>query len=96
MAERKGVSVDLTGKTAVVTGATRGIGEAIVLALAENGATVVVNYRKSADRARELVERFKALNQQAFAVQADVSVAVEANGMIAKALPVAAYAVEVR
>ena len=95
MAERKGVSVDLTGKTAVVTGATRGIGEAIVLALAENGATVVVNYRKSADRARELVERFKALNQQAFAVQADVSVAVEANGMIAKARELVGGAIDI-
>ncbi|RLC74916.1 MAG: hypothetical protein DRJ03_31135, partial [Chloroflexi bacterium] len=45
--------MELEGKVAIVTGGTRGIGRAIVLDLAANGADVALNYRKSADLAAE-------------------------------------------
>ena len=50
----------LTGKTALVTGASRGIGAAIAMTLAENGATVIVNYNGSQDKAEEVVSEIKA------------------------------------
>lgn len=63
----------LKGKTAIVTGGSRGIGKAIALKLASEGANVVVNYTRSADKALEVVEEVKALGVEALAVQADVS-----------------------
>ncbi len=66
-------SWSLEGKVALVTGASRGIGRAIALKLAERGATVAVNYRGSADKAREVVEQIRALGREAEAFQADVS-----------------------
>ena len=64
--------MDLRGKVAVVTGASRGIGRAIALELAGLGASVVVNYRSNADAATEVVEAIEAKGGQAIAVQADV------------------------
>jgi len=64
---------DLTGKKALVTGASRGIGRGIALALAKQGADVAVNYRSSAAEAEEVVVQIKALGREAFAVQADVA-----------------------
>ena len=63
----------LTGKCAVVTGASRGIGRAIALELASLGARVVVNYSGSADKAQEVVEEIKANGGEAIAVQANVA-----------------------
>ena len=63
----------LEGKVAVVTGASRGIGRASALDLAENGATVVVNYNASAAGAEEVAGAIAAAGGQALAVQADVS-----------------------
>lgn len=63
----------LTGKVAVVTGASRGIGRAIAEELAASGADVVVNYRHSEAKAREVVDAITANGGQAIAVQADVS-----------------------
>ncbi|MBX5435598.1 MAG: SDR family oxidoreductase [Alicyclobacillaceae bacterium] len=63
----------LSGQVAIVTGASRGIGRAIALALAEAGAQVVVNYRRSRAEARQVVERCEALGVRALAVAADVS-----------------------
>lgn len=63
----------LTGKCAVVTGASRGIGRAIALQLASQGARVVVNYSGSADKAQQVVEEIKAIGGEAIAVQANVA-----------------------
>jgi 3-oxoacyl-[acyl-carrier protein] reductase len=63
----------LTGRKAVVTGASRGIGRAIALALAQEGADVAVNYMASEARAQEVVQAIERLGRRALAVQADVS-----------------------
>ncbi|MFI0780382.1 3-oxoacyl-ACP reductase family protein [Streptomyces sp. NPDC021212] len=61
----------LDGKAALITGGSRGIGEAIALRLAEDGADVALTYRHRADRAADIVERIKALGRRALAVRAD-------------------------
>jgi NAD(P)-dependent dehydrogenase (short-subunit alcohol dehydrogenase family) len=62
---------ELTGKRALVTGASRGIGAAIALALAENGADVAITYERSAERAAEVVRAIEAKGRRGLAVQAD-------------------------
>ena len=52
------------GKVAVVTGASRGIGKATALALAREGCTVVVNYSRSEEKARDVVEAIKVQNRE--------------------------------
>lgn len=61
------------GKTAIVTGASRGVGRATALRLAEAGANVVVNYLKNKERADNTVALCKELGVEAIAVQGDVS-----------------------
>lgn len=63
----------LAGQVALVTGASRGIGRAIALGLAAEGADVVVNFRSRADQAEAVVAEILALGRRALAVQADVS-----------------------
>lgn len=63
----------LTGKIAVVTGASRGIGKEIAVTLALKGATVVVNYNGSAAKAEEVVKEIEAADGKAEAVQCNVS-----------------------
>ncbi|MEN8699418.1 3-oxoacyl-[acyl-carrier-protein] reductase [Bacillus infantis] len=63
----------LDGKSAIVTGASRGIGREIALELARQGANVAVNFSGSEAKANETVEEIKALGRDAFAVKADVS-----------------------
>ena len=63
----------LEGKIALVTGAARGIGRAIALALAADGATVVVNYNGSKERAEQVVEEIKALGADGMAYQCNVA-----------------------
>lgn len=65
--------IDLTGKTALVTGASRGIGRAIAIRLAGCGARVAVNYNKSANAADEVVSSIKQNGGDAIAIQGDVS-----------------------
>ena len=73
--------MELEGKVAIVTGGTRGIGRAIALDLAANGADVALNYRKSVELAAELSETIRGMgpstssgrSRRAIAVQADVS-----------------------
>ncbi|MBI0301180.1 3-oxoacyl-ACP reductase FabG [Streptomyces sp. PRKS01-29] len=61
----------LDGKAALVTGGSRGIGEAVAVRLAEEGADVALTYHSQADRAADVVDRIKALGRRAWAVQAD-------------------------
>jgi 3-oxoacyl-[acyl-carrier protein] reductase len=74
--------IDLQGKVALVTGASRGIGRAIAIRLAELGANVVVNYFKSADAANQVVDEIKSKGGNAIAVQGDVSKFVEAGNVV--------------
>ncbi|MDV2986760.1 UNVERIFIED_CONTAM: SDR family oxidoreductase [Methylobacteriaceae bacterium AG10] len=62
---------ELAGKRALVTGASRGIGAAIALALAERGADVAITYERSADRAAEVVRAIEARGRRGLAIQAD-------------------------
>ncbi len=63
----------LRGKVAVVTGSSRGIGRAIALEFAKEGADVVVNYLRSEGKAGEVVRQIEAMGRRSIAVRADVS-----------------------
>jgi 3-oxoacyl-[acyl-carrier protein] reductase len=65
------ITMTLTGKRALVTGASRGIGAAIAKALAAEGADVAITYEKSAESAAEVVSAIKAKGRRAVAIQAD-------------------------
>jgi len=64
---------DLTGKKALVTGSSRGIGQGIALALAKQGADVAVNYHSKSQEAEAVVAAIKALRRDSFIVQGDVA-----------------------
>jgi 3-oxoacyl-[acyl-carrier protein] reductase len=75
---------DLCGKVALVTGASRGIGRAIAVALTRAGADVAVNYRSRVDAARETADSIAALGRRGLLVAADVSVAAEVTRLVAE------------
>ncbi len=75
---------NLNNRIALVTGASRGIGAAIAVALAREGADIAVNYRERADAAQEVCATITGLGRRALAVKADVSVAAEVRRMAAE------------
>lgn len=76
----------LIGQTALVTGASRGLGRAIALLLAEEGAKVALNYRSGEQQAREVAEAIHAKGGTTLLLRADVGVKDEARGLIARVL----------
>jgi 3-oxoacyl-[acyl-carrier protein] reductase len=78
--------IDLSGKSAVVTGGSRGIGRAIVLRLAAQGADVAFSYRGNEAAAKGTVAAVEALGRRALAVQGDVSDPAAADGLVKAAL----------
>jgi len=78
--------IDLSGKTAVVTGGSRGIGRAIALRLATQGADVCISYRGNAAAAADAVAEMTAMGRTAFAVQGDVAEMDAAKALITAAL----------
>src|SRR6188472_1212771 len=78
--------IDLSGKAAVVTGGSRGIGRAIVLRLATQGADVAFSYRGNAAAAEATAEEVRALGRTALPVNADVSQPESAETLIKEAL----------
>jgi 3-oxoacyl-[acyl-carrier protein] reductase len=63
----------LAGKTALITGASRGIGKEIALELARNGANVVVNYAGNQQLAEQVVDEIRSFGRESIAIQADVA-----------------------
>jgi 3-oxoacyl-[acyl-carrier protein] reductase len=80
------IVVDLSGKVALVTGSSRGIGRAIARTLAEAGAAVVVNYKRTAVLAEGLVDEISAFGGRAAAVGADVSEPAGARALVDRAV----------
>ena len=74
-------ATDLTGQVAVVTGASRGIGQAIAIRLGRLGASVVVNYSRDSSGAAETVAAIEAAGSQAIDVRADVSKPAETEAL---------------
>ena len=72
----------LTGKTALVTGASRGIGRAIALELAREGATVAVNYQSNDAKAKEVADEIRKLGGKCMLVKANLADPKEARGMV--------------
>jgi len=76
----------LRGKVAIVTGASRGIGRATALALASEGANVVVNYASSRDSAEKVVAEILAMGSEAIALPADVSKSEQVDELVGTVL----------
>ena len=78
--------VDLQGRVALVTGASRGIGRAIALALAERGSAVAVNFQTRSGDADAVVAEIRSAGGRAIAIRADVSISAEVAELVARAV----------
>ena len=76
----------IEGKTAIVTGASRGIGKAIAISLAKEGAEVIINYSSSPDNANKVVSEINEFGGKAYPLQADISNENSVNELIKKVL----------
>jgi len=76
--------VDLKGKVALVTGASRGIGRAIAIAFAEKGCNVGINFRKSYEKAKEVLEIARSHGVEGVLLQADISDYDQVKSMVDK------------
>ena len=80
------ITMNLEGKSAIVTGGSIGIGAAIAVKLAECGANVAINYRKHSEEAEAVILRIKNLGSKGFMVQADISKFEDADKMVKKVM----------
>ena len=80
------ITMNLEGKSAIVTGGSIGIGAAIAVKLAECGANVAINYRKHSEEAEAVINRIKTLGSKGFMVQADISKFEDADKMVKKVM----------
>lgn len=78
--------MNLEGKAALVTGASRGIGREIALELARQGANVAVNFAGSEAKANEVVDEIKALGRDAFSIKCNVANTIEVTEMVKAAI----------
>jgi len=78
--------MSLNGKVAIVTGASRGIGQQVAIQLAQSGAKVAVNYSSNREKADEVVMTIEKFGGQAVAIQADVSKVSEVTALFSKTL----------
>ncbi|MDG0814043.1 SDR family oxidoreductase [Cohnella rhizosphaerae] len=78
--------MELQGKVAIVTGASRGIGRQIAIQLAASGAKVIVNYASNPGKADEVVETIKQAGGEAFAIGADVSKVSDVEALFERTL----------
>ncbi len=78
--------IDLSGKSAVVTGGSRGLGRAIALRLARQGAEVAFSYRGNEAASKETVAGIEGVGRKALAIQADVTDPAAAEGLIKAAI----------
>jgi len=76
----------LSGRCALVTGSDQGIGQAIAVRLAEEGADVVVNYRKNRSGADDTCDQIRKLGRRTAAIQADVGIVSDAQRVVADAI----------
>lgn len=74
--------MDLEGQVAIVTGGSLGIGSAIAISLAKEGANVAINYRKHDKEAKEVAAKIETQGRKGVAIQADVSVIADAEKMV--------------
>ncbi|NYF51358.1 SDR family NAD(P)-dependent oxidoreductase [Tunturiibacter gelidoferens] len=79
------MSVRLAGKVAIVTGSGSGIGQAIAIRFASEGAAVVVDYRNNIDQAQETVSKAEAAGGKAILVKADVSILADTQNLVDQA-----------
>jgi 3-oxoacyl-[acyl-carrier protein] reductase len=80
------IIMNLINKKAIVTGASRGIGRSIAVALAQRGTDVAVNYNRDIDGAKATAKEIMALGRKALIVKADVANSLEVNQMVDKVL----------
>ena len=76
----------LEGQTAIVTGASRGIGKAIAIFLAKEGAEVIINYSSSLENANKVVSEINSFGGKAYPLQADISNENSVNELIKRVL----------
>src|SRR5689334_12924948 len=76
----------LDGKRALVTGSNQGIGQAIALRFAEEGADLAINYRKGREGAEDTCRQIQKMGRRAVAIQADVAVVADAQRVVTEAI----------
>jgi glucose 1-dehydrogenase len=76
----------LSGKIALVTGSSQGIGEAVAIRLAQEGADIVVNYRSNPDGAKDAVSKIEQLGRKAVAIGADLASSADAIRLVHSAI----------